>query len=260
MVVPPSSAIITWNTNRNASTQVIYGRQSGGSYDLDTALPNYGYPSATVEDFTLTVSHSAPLSGLTPGTTYAYRVVSRREARDNPTISPEFAFTLPLRGEPSTVTPTSSTSGGGGGSTSGGGAFAPRQAGGDVSSGNQITAAEDDQTTESNQAAAALFAIPEELLSLASLACLGIALLILILIYALWLAVERALRYRQSLSREARSRRRNIFFLAALAAAVALAFLFSSPCVAIPLMLFFVLLGIWFSVSFFIKPSSGNYN
>lgn len=81
---------ITWNTNKLATSQVIYGPDTS-TYVLDLNAVNFGYPFSTVEDTIKVLSHSVLLTGLIPGQTYVYRVVSRASP---PTISPErkFAF------------------------------------------------------------------------------------------------------------------------------------------------------------------------
>ena len=90
------SATITWNTNKLATSQVIYGLLSDGPYILNVVEPYvnfFGYPLATTEDGTKVVNHSMLLTGLTSGETYLYRVVSRASP---PTVSPEHQFTVPL--------------------------------------------------------------------------------------------------------------------------------------------------------------------
>jgi hypothetical protein len=72
------SARVTWTTDVPATTQVEYGQTS--SYGFTTPL-----------DSTLVTSHSAPISGLDPETTYHYRVVSK-DAAGNITRSPDFVF------------------------------------------------------------------------------------------------------------------------------------------------------------------------
>ncbi|MFA6314894.1 MAG: fibronectin type III domain-containing protein [Candidatus Paceibacterota bacterium] len=86
------SATITWHTNKLSTSQVIYGLSSG-SYTLNLTPPNFGYPYATVEDPVKVMNHSVLISGLTPGETYVYRVVSRASP---PTISYEHRFTVPV--------------------------------------------------------------------------------------------------------------------------------------------------------------------
>lgn len=65
--VTHNSATITWTTNEGATTQVQYG-------------PTTSYGSSSTLNSSLVTSHSVPLSGLTPGTTYHYRVHSRDQA------------------------------------------------------------------------------------------------------------------------------------------------------------------------------------
>jgi phosphodiesterase/alkaline phosphatase D-like protein len=77
--VTVDSATITWGTDEPADTQVEYG--------LDT---NYG--TTTPLDSALTTGHSVELTGLDPGTTYHYRVLSR-DGAGNPTVSDDFTFT-----------------------------------------------------------------------------------------------------------------------------------------------------------------------
>lgn len=88
-----SSTIISWSTNKLATSQVIYGPVPG-PYNLDlTVLPNFGYPYGKTEDGNKVMNHSVTLSGLTPGQTYVYRVVSRASPA---TVSYEHEFTVPL--------------------------------------------------------------------------------------------------------------------------------------------------------------------
>lgn len=93
------SATIYWETNIGATSQVIYG-PSGSSYTIDLDQPYLGYPSGTNEVLSKTVSHSVVLSGLTPGQTYKYRVVSRASP---PSVSYEHEFTVPAAGEENTA-------------------------------------------------------------------------------------------------------------------------------------------------------------
>ncbi len=85
---------ITWNTNKLATSQVVYGPDTS-TYTLDLDAPNFGYPFSTIEDPTKVFLHSVTLTGLSPGQTYVYRAVSRASP---PTISAErrFSFSLPF--------------------------------------------------------------------------------------------------------------------------------------------------------------------
>ena len=87
------SATITWATNKLSTSQVIYGI-SPGPYNLDLKiLPNLGYPSGSIEDPNKVMNHSVTLSGLIPGETYVYRVVSHASPA---TVSYEHQFTVPI--------------------------------------------------------------------------------------------------------------------------------------------------------------------
>ncbi len=86
------NAIVTWDTNIPATTQVIYG-PADQTYTLDiNILPGMGYPFATEEIMSKTTDHLIILNDLTPGQTYVYRVVSRASP---PSVSFEGKFTVP---------------------------------------------------------------------------------------------------------------------------------------------------------------------
>lgn len=63
-----SSVTITWATNEPANSQVFYG-----------TTDNYGQSSSLHSD--LTQSHEILINGLTPGTNYFYKVVSKADGR-----------------------------------------------------------------------------------------------------------------------------------------------------------------------------------
>ena len=90
---PNGSAIISWDTDYNSTSQVIYGLSSSGPYTIDLNDPsgNFGYPFGSVEDPTKVKNHSVTLTGLIVGETYSYRVVSHASP---PTISYEHTFTV----------------------------------------------------------------------------------------------------------------------------------------------------------------------
>ena len=83
------SAIVTWDTDEAATSQVVYGLTSS-------------YGSATAIDETLTTDHSVSLTGLSEDTTYHYAVVSE-DSSGNSATSSDQTFT------------TDSSGGGGGG-------------------------------------------------------------------------------------------------------------------------------------------------
>ena len=85
------SATITWTTNEPANSQVEYG-------------PTTSYGTLTPLDATLVTAHSTPMTGLSPQTTYNYRVRST-DAAGNLRLGTNRTFTT-LAGPPD-VTPPS---------------------------------------------------------------------------------------------------------------------------------------------------------
>lgn len=91
--VTTTSATITWTTNEPADSQVEYGNTT--SYGSFSSLSS-----------TRVTSHSVTLTGLSPATTYNYRVISR-DAASNPTTSLNRTFitqSLPDTTPPNSVT------------------------------------------------------------------------------------------------------------------------------------------------------------
>ncbi|MDP2651399.1 MAG: fibronectin type III domain-containing protein, partial [bacterium] len=84
------NVVIEWDTNKFATSQVVYGPAVDGPYTLDINLPNLGYPSSTTEDPAKVTEHSVTLTGLPPGT-YLYRVVSRASPAS---VSEERSFAI----------------------------------------------------------------------------------------------------------------------------------------------------------------------
>jgi RHS repeat-associated protein len=82
--ITTSGATITWNTNENADSQVVYGTTQ--SYGQSTTL-----------NPALVTAHSQVLSGLAAGMLYYYRVKSK-DAAGNLTTSAEFTFTTAQNG------------------------------------------------------------------------------------------------------------------------------------------------------------------
>lgn len=85
--------VIEWDTNRLATSQVIYGNEAGAPFQLDvTDPPSYGYPLYTAEDGSKKRNHHVVLTNVSAGETYVYRVISRASP---PTISSERTFAVP---------------------------------------------------------------------------------------------------------------------------------------------------------------------
>ncbi len=93
-IVPTTgTAEIFWNTSHAATSQVVYGLVSGGPYILNLSDPKFGYPFATPEDSTKVTEHYMNISGLIPGETYNYRVISHASPA---TVSFEHTFFVPF--------------------------------------------------------------------------------------------------------------------------------------------------------------------
>jgi hypothetical protein len=95
--VAPTSAVITWQTNKPSDQQVIYGTTT--TYGLSTSL-----------DPTLSLTHTQTLTNLQPETTYHFRVQSRDEG-GSVAQSADFTFTTPIGVLISTLSPTGGTIG-----------------------------------------------------------------------------------------------------------------------------------------------------
>jgi hypothetical protein len=81
-----SSIIVSWQTNKPASTLVEYGEGViGGIYD-----------KRSVEDTSLNNSHTVIIKDLTPASSYHYRLVSA-DKRSNKTISQDYTFVTPSK-------------------------------------------------------------------------------------------------------------------------------------------------------------------
>jgi len=91
--IDSTSAKISWYTTYKSTSRVIYDIVQG-TLNLST-LPNYGYNYSTPEldtpaDPSGVTYHEVWLTGLTPGTTYYFRVISHASPD---TIGREFSFT-----------------------------------------------------------------------------------------------------------------------------------------------------------------------
>ncbi len=85
----PTGGTIHWTTDEPATGQVDYGTTAA-------------YGSTTPLVATLSTVHHLSLSGLTPGTTYHFRVISR-DAATNQAVSTDQTFATPLTNTPPTV-------------------------------------------------------------------------------------------------------------------------------------------------------------
>ncbi|MBI5765845.1 DUF4215 domain-containing protein, partial [Candidatus Falkowbacteria bacterium] len=82
-------ATITWRTNLNSASRVIYAPEGGNHNFNYLNPPNYGYDYSTVDDLSMVTGHSVQITGLTPGTTYYYRTISHASPD---TVSAEHSF------------------------------------------------------------------------------------------------------------------------------------------------------------------------
>lgn len=74
---------LVWTTGTPATSRVVYDTVPHAVLGSDA---NYGYAFSTGEDTTKTTNHSVTITGLTPGTTYYFRIVSHGSPT---TVSPE---------------------------------------------------------------------------------------------------------------------------------------------------------------------------
>jgi regulation of enolase protein 1 (concanavalin A-like superfamily) len=83
------SAIVTWITDKPASSEVVYGETSA-------------YTSGSVSDSTLRTSHAITLTGLISNTTYHYQITSV-DASGNAASTPDATFTTSDASHPSGI-------------------------------------------------------------------------------------------------------------------------------------------------------------
>jgi len=247
--IPSGTALIEWNTNLLSTSQVIYGTVSGGPYSLNIlTLPYFGYPSGTVESTTKVTEHSVLLTGLIPGETYLFRVVSRASP---PTVGFEYVFTFvpnaPVVAQ-NTVGNSSDTSfTNTNGAPSGTSAQGAQTSGEGASEGGDVTESltgssdeapqnSEEESNEVTQAAAAFFALPSDLNEW--LICVGIPVLVVLALYVLWLLCFRRLFAGEE--REKHARRRTIFLAVGLLAAIVAAVYVGEYCMIPTLVLLFL--------------------
>ena len=217
--VSVDTATIVWNTNLLSTSQVIYGLASGGPYILTLTPPNFGYPFYTTEDSTKVIQHSMLLTGLTPGETYLYRVISQASP---PTISFEHQFTVPLLAQADTINFT-------GGNTS------PANTSGSVLGSSTVPLILDEpgdvsspvNDTSSNLTAAVLLSGFGDIFPI----CTSISLLVLLLIYLIWRLWLRRKYEKAGIPEEEIQNRFYLFFGGAILLTIVIAVLINEYCI-----------------------------
>jgi len=238
------SAVIIWDTNLLATSQVIYGPKINPTYSFDiNNLPKFGYPSITTEDATKVIKHSVFIPNLTPGETYVYRVISRASP---PTISYEHEFTVPISsGTESVITV--------GIGTTEPGAESAGSAGGVLGASSE----NNEDTPPVGEIAGAFDA--KNLASVFSSGwsgifskCSLIAILILLIGYLIWKFILRPRYERRGLSEEEIKRKFYAFFGLFSALAIVIAFVINQYC-PIPIFLIALLISSGFYTYHIVK-------
>ncbi len=85
-----STVDITWQTNHFSSSRVIYSSEDEPHEFNYSNPPNYGYAHSTIDDLNPVTFHQVSLTGLIPGTTYYYRVISHASPD---TVGASYTFT-----------------------------------------------------------------------------------------------------------------------------------------------------------------------
>lgn len=75
-IISSTSVKITWFTNKQATSQVVFSNYSKQDKDLILNYNNLGYPLSTSVDFKTVTFHSTILTNLKPNNTYYYRLVA----------------------------------------------------------------------------------------------------------------------------------------------------------------------------------------
>jgi len=96
VTVDVNTATITWKTNLNSTSRVIYSTLSSAPVFSISNPPNYGYTDSTTEDANKILNHSVTINGLLSGTVYVFRCISHASPD---TISSEYSFTTLQPGE-----------------------------------------------------------------------------------------------------------------------------------------------------------------
>jgi uncharacterized protein YegL len=102
--VGTNDAVITWQTNLFADSQIVYSLASQSSTFDWNSVPNYGYAKATAKDGTQVTFHTLTLTGLAPATTYNLKAISFAGSEKDVSIDLSFT-TLGMVSGLSTSTP-----------------------------------------------------------------------------------------------------------------------------------------------------------
>jgi phosphodiesterase/alkaline phosphatase D-like protein len=81
-----AQVIISWKTNKPATTQVQY----------DEGIIGSRYDKSSIEDKTLSYAHTVIIKDLNPATTYRYRIIAK-DKRENKTLSSDYNFLTPSK-------------------------------------------------------------------------------------------------------------------------------------------------------------------
>ena len=216
------TAVIEWDSNLLSTSQVIYGKESGGPYSLDlTVSPYFGYPLGTVEIPIKVTHHTVLLTGLEIGETYVYRVVSRSSP---PTVGFEYTFILAEGGETEefstqTILETEEILGSSVQTTD-----------------NQEDSTENFLADDTQAAALGLLTLPDDLSGW--LECLGFFLIFLVLIYIAWTLWRNR---NSNYAEDKLSERRNLFFFIGSLLSIFIAYLLGWVCTILPLIVLAVI-------------------
>ena len=71
--ISTTSAIVTWDTNKYATSQVVYGTENQISIG---PAPKYGYEFTTIKNTNKTTHHSVVINGLMEGVAYYFKPIS----------------------------------------------------------------------------------------------------------------------------------------------------------------------------------------
>lgn len=267
-VVPPTAGLIVWQTNLPATTQVVYGAQTGGPYPLDLNSPTFGYPLATGESSARVTNHAVTLPALTPGETYVFRVVSRESPTSAPTVSPEYTLVVaPSAPFANTTAPAAAGDGDAllspeapDADADAGTLPAAAPAGADTQEAPVVPPAnapaespteaepENEEALNNNQVAAAFMALPDELWRfLTSLECIAWFVLGLFVAVFAAAAASRVPRW-ALLSPHARRVRQGYVFAGVITAQLGAAIAFSQSCLVAPLAIVAVATLVWLLV------------